>query len=503
MSSKRPEILDLFPKQQMKDFLSTMAQDDRQALSVWNAEGQRVMDGIASQAPAEQARLVREGPEVKQLVSQLLSAGSSSTIKQAPGLPLYGAPLSFQGNVLGVLIGGFPKEQDPAVSSRHFQRIWLHFQDCLIHGYELDNLSAEIVRNYEELALLYNLSIRLSAQSDLDRISQIVLEEIKTHLPASHYAFMVVDEADGSVLTQLVLDKDGFRRPPFRLKSGQGITGQVIATGNPMIVCDVSRDAAFTEVTYPINSLLSVPITMGSKVLGAINVSDKAQGEEFTSYDLKLISTIASQAAVALSNARLFGELKDLFLSTVKSLVMAIDAKDPYTHSHSLRVSQLSTAVAEVLGLEKPMVEDIKLAALLHDIGKIGVPEKVLYKPDKLDHHEWEEMKQHPLHSVRIIEQVKQFEHLAKWVRHEHERYDGKGYPDGLKGEKIPLASRIIAVADAFDAITSDRYYRKGRPEPEALEVLKAHAGTQFDPKIVDAFVTAHQKGRLQSLPAS
>jgi len=205
---------------------------------------------------------------------------------------------------------------------------------------------------------------------------------------------------------------------------------------------------------------------------------------------------------VALENARLFSEVKDLFLSSVKSLVMAIDAKDPYTHLHSLRVSEVSAILADEIGLPAQEVEQIKLAALLHDVGKIGVPEHVLLKPDKLTAPEWEMMKQHPLHSIQILGQVKQFFPILKWVRHEHEHYNGTGYPDQLKGEAIPLPSRIIAVADAFDALTSDRYYRKGRSEEKAVEVIRKESGIQFDPEVIRAFVSAYQKDRFKGLPA-
>lgn len=499
MSPQPFEIGDLLPKQRLKEFLTAVTQDDPWVLSVLDIQGRCIMEGVSPEVPADQARLVLSGSALKGLTILLLSSESLSNIQQASGLPLYGAPLSCQGSRLGTLIAWFPKEPHPDTGRRDFRRIWLHLQDRLNDGYDLNNLSSEIVRNYEELALLYDLSMRLGAQPVLNRIFQIVAEQVQTILPDSHLAILLVDEANGEIVSQMAVDGEGHRHPPFRLKLGQGITGQVISTGHPTIVCNVREHPAFVEVTYPITSLLSVPIAMGEKVLGAVNVSDKAQGAEFNTYDLKLISAIAAETAVAIENARLFGEVKDLLLSAIKSLVMAIDAKDPYTHSHSVRVSQLSTAVAEVLGLESRLVEDIKLAGLLHDVGKIGVPEQVLLKSAQLTHEEWDEMKKHPLHSVQILEQVKQFEHLAKWVRHEHERYDGSGYPDGLKGDAIPLASRIIAVADAFDAITSDRYYRKRRSEQEALDVLQTHAGTQFDPKVVSAFLTAHREGRLQA----
>jgi HD-GYP domain-containing protein (c-di-GMP phosphodiesterase class II) len=241
-------------------------------------------------------------------------------------------------------------------------------------------------------------------------------------------------------------------------------------------------------------------ITSG-KVLGVINLSDKEGGDEFSTNELKLLETIARQAAIALENARLFAEVRELFLSTVKSLASAIDAKDPYTHGHSLRVAYYSTILADGLHLTPEQREEVYLAAVLHDVGKIAVPESILLKPSALNEDEWVEMKQHPLHSAEILSKVRQFASIAHVVRHEHERYDGSGYPDRLTAEGIPLASRIIAVADAYDAMTTSRSYRQGMPPEQALLLLSKSVGTQFDPKVFASFKAAFEQGRLTLPP--
>ena len=435
-------------------------------------------------------------PESQNLTSRLSSADAPLAVQQAKGLPVFGASLSHNSTRIGVFIAWFPPQPGISNHQQVFSLMWRHLQDLLNSGYELNSLSSEIVRNYEELSLLYNISKQLGPESDKAKILSIVAEHVQTILPASKVIIMLSLKSEGreGVVSHLAVDGEGNPLPPVWLEVGAGITGQVISSGQSKILGDVDRYPEFIKPSFPIKSLLIVPISMGDHVLGTLNVGDKAKGEEFTTYDLKLVSTIASEAAVALENARLFGEVKDLYLSGVKSLVMAIDAKDPYTHSHSIRVSELSAVTATEMDFDDRMVEDITLAALLHDVGKIGVPENVLLKHGKLTEKEWKLMKQHPLHSVHILDQVKAFDHLSKWVRHEHERYDGKGYPDGLKGDEIPIASRIIAVADAYDAITSDRHYRPRRSEDIAFRILKENAGTQFDPKIVDAFLSALQK---------
>jgi HD-GYP domain-containing protein (c-di-GMP phosphodiesterase class II) len=503
MTAGPPTITDLIHPEQLKRFAQQAAANHPVSLSVLDGEGRPL---LSSEAETQTTDVLQTASD---LIKRALDQNDPDSMLRHSTIPLYAAPLFCQGISVGLLLirfqnNGTDPETDPMTrgqNERETRQIRDHFQDLITAGYELFNLSAEIVRNYEELALLYDLSIKLSAQPDLERICAIVADEVQSVLPVKNLSILLADAKTGTLRSMIAVGRDGRRHPPFQLDPEQGISGRVAQSGQPLIVCDVEQDSGFAPVSYPITSLLCVPMTLGRKTLGIINISDKPDGKEFTTYDLKLIMAIAAEAAVALENARLFFEIKDLFLSTVKSLVMAIDAKDPYTHLHSLRVSEVSAILSEEIGLPALEVEQIKLAGLLHDVGKIGVPEQVLLKPDKLNHHEWEAMKQHPLHSVQILEQVKQFSHIVKWVRHEHEHYNGNGYPDRLKGDAIPLPSRIIAVADAFDAITSDRYYRKGRSEETAVDVLQKDSGIQFDPEVIRAFVSAHQKGRFKGLP--
>jgi HD-GYP domain-containing protein (c-di-GMP phosphodiesterase class II) len=492
-------IADLIHPEQLKKFVQQTCRNYPVSLAILDRDGKPVSTSGGGIQTTDELR-----PD-SDLIKRGLAQRSPDPMLRHPTIPLYTAGLFCQETSVGLLLIRFQNgETDPTTrgqNERETRQIRDHFQDLITAGYELFNLSAEIVRNYEELALLYDLSIKLSAQPDLERICAIVADEVQSVLPVKNLSILLADAKTGTLRSMIAVGRDGRRHPPFQLDPEQGISGRVAQSGQPLIVCDVEQDSGFAPVSYPITSLLCVPMTLGRKTLGIINISDKPDGKEFTTYDLKLIMAIAAEAAVALENARLFFEIKDLFLSTVKSLVMAIDAKDPYTHLHSLRVSEVSAILSEEIGLPALEVEQIKLAGLLHDVGKIGVPEQVLLKPDKLNHHEWEAMKQHPLHSVQILEQVKQFSHIVKWVRHEHEHYNGNGYPDRLKGDAIPLPSRIIAVADAFDAITSDRYYRKGRSEETAVDVLQKDSGIQFDPEVIRAFVSAHQKGRFKGLP--
>lgn len=185
---------------------------------------------------------------------------------------------------------------------------------------------------------------------------------------------------------------------------------------------------------------------------------------------------------------------RDTCEMAVRSILKALNCKDEYTHGHSTRVAYYSLCLARELDLSDELLYDIEVAALFHDIGKIGVPDDILRKPDRLNAEEFEIMKKHPELSEEILKGFEPFENIARYTRHHHERYDGRGYPDGLKGEEIPFASRVILIADTFDAMTSTRPYRKGLSYQIAFEELREFSGTQFDPKLVEPFIQAMEK---------
>lgn len=187
--------------------------------------------------------------------------------------------------------------------------------------------------------------------------------------------------------------------------------------------------------------------------------------------------------------ALILKDLKELFYKTIKSISFALDAKDPYTHGHSLRVTLYSLILANELHLDDQVLEEIETAGLLHDIGKIGIPQSILCKPGKLTDEEFEVMKSHPVQGEKMVENIKKLKMIANWLRTHHERWDGRGYPSGLKGEEIPISARIIALADTYDAMTSTRSYRKALDHEIAMEEIKKCSGTQFDPKLAEIFV--------------
>ncbi len=236
-----------------------------------------------------------------------------------------------------------------------------------------------------------------------------------------------------------------------------------------------------------IESLLAIPLVSGEVANGVLLLGNILRAQ-FGSEDAFAIEKIASQMAVALKNARLYEEMRSLFISTVASLANAIDAKSPWTKGHSERVMHLAAAIAKEMGLDEATIERVRLGGLLHDIGKIGIIEALLEKPTTLSEDEFPPMRLHPEKGVAILAPIDQLQSVLPGILYHHERYDGTGYPRGLKGKKIPLEARIITVADSYDAMVSERPYKKGFKITDALTELREHAGSQFDPLVVECF---------------
>ena len=238
-----------------------------------------------------------------------------------------------------------------------------------------------------------------------------------------------------------------------------------------------------------INSLLVLPVFLKSKLAAILAFGPfvpEAQGEE----ELQLARQIADQVAVALSNSELMEELKQLNWGALKALARAVDAKSPWTAGHSERVTQLALQIGKALDLDAKALDNLHRAALLHDIGKLGIPAPVLDKHGKLSDEEFRMVQSHAALGARILEPIDAYAEIIPIVLQHHERFDGKGYPDGLSGEEIHLGARILAVADVFDALTSDRPYRDGMPAEHVSAVILRQAGRQFDPMVVEAFLT-------------
>jgi putative nucleotidyltransferase with HDIG domain len=266
------------------------------------------------------------------------------------------------------------------------------------------------------------------------------------------------------------------------LNKEKGLIKHVFSEKEALTVNDVYSDVRFESFPYPVKSILIVPLIAEDTVIGVIIVSDKLNGEEFFSKEIKLISGIASEGALSLKKALLYDEIQSMLFSTAEAFAFAIEAKDLYTYGHSKRVSEMAMRMGLHLGLPSDKLNWIRLAALLHDIGKIGTPEDILHKPEKLTPAEMSKVKEHSVIGAKMVEHIKRMKDIAQWIYHHHEKYDGSGYPAGIEGNAIPLPARIISIADTFDALTSDRPYRKAYTKDEALRIMRKSIGLHFDP---------------------
>jgi signal transduction protein with GAF and PtsI domain len=274
------------------------------------------------------------------------------------------------------------------------------------------------------------------------------------------------------------------------LKPGEGVAGKAFVSGQPIFIADPAADPRYVApAAGDVEPFVSIPLMVKGKPIGVLNLHAKEDAEPFSDYNVKFLGILAGESAVMLHNMDLFDSLQTFYLEMVQTLARAVDSKDAYTHEHSDRARVKARKVALELGLPDQMVRYVEYAALLHDIGKIGIDEAILLKPGKLTPEEYEQMKKHPIIGHQILAPVKYLGPVAQMVLYHQEWFDGRGYPEGLKGEEIPLGSRIVAVLDAWDAMTSDRPYRKALGREIAVGELKKGAGTQFDPKVVDTFL--------------
>lgn len=349
----------------------------------------------------------------------------------------------------------------------------------------------------------------------LHRVSELLASarDIKGLSDATLRAILEVTEADRAALVLRRADPDTGEAEVVAARAR--VPGETPFTVSRMLVVDViekgvstfahdaAADARFRDgesvMSQRVRSVMCVPLRTTDQVLGALYVDSLSGPGRFNEADLELLSAIGNQAGVALHRVRLMGELERLLIDTIRAIAATIDAKDGYTHRHSERVAMLSKHIAAALGLTGREQETVELSALVHDVGKIAVPDSILNKPGRLTPEEFDEMKKHPAHGARILANIQSasVKAVLPGVQSHHEKWDGTGYPEGLSGDSIPMLGRLLGVADFFDALTSARAYRPAMPVEEAVGLIRNGSGTHFDPKIADLFVRLHESGAL------
>jgi len=376
----------------------------------------------------------------------------------------------------------------------------------------LESLASQVVIAIENVYLLEETKERFSEMNALFDVSHIITSSIAQEtllnsimrsatnmLEVEAISLLLVDGLTNELVFKVALGEKGRKIKEFRIPIDEtSIAGWVAKNGKPIIVNDVMEDTRFNphygqKVDFRTKSILCVPLKIKDRIIGVAEAINKKDDERFDSRDQDLFATVANQIAMASENTKLNQDLEIMLFGTVASLVTAIEAKDTYTKGHSERVTEYALMLGRALKLSEDELVILRLSSLLHDIGKIGVMEGVLSKKDPLTEEEWKSIRQHPATGAKILEPVKQISNIIPFILHHHERYDGKGYPDCMSGEGIPLFSRIIAIGDTFDAMTSDRPYRKGLSAQIALGEIEKNRGTQFDPHLAEVFIQTYR----------
>jgi putative nucleotidyltransferase with HDIG domain len=349
--------------------------------------------------------------------------------------------------------------------------------------------------SYNANLMLQRLSQATTSLLDLNKIAEIVLMDMVETLQISHGAIFLRSNMDNSF--HLLAEQGGPKSSPPVLGADHPIIkwlkGQnQILTRKMLDVRPIFRSIWKSEIDYLNVFPAELLIPMGTKgeLVGFLLVSAKRSTQSYTQEDEVILSTLANQTAVVIENARLYEDLEATFMQTVGALANAIDMRDSYISSHSERIAQWAAEIARSMGCNAQDVQAIYWGGLLHDIGKIGIPDSILNKPAKLDASEWEIIRQHTIIGAQIVSPIKKLANVAPIIECSHERYNGSGYPRCLKGEEIPLGARIIGVVDSYSAMRDERSYKKPVSHEEAIQEVERNSGILFDPEVVRIFLS-------------
>ncbi len=361
-----------------------------------------------------------------------------------------------------------------------------------------NKLTNELGKNIEDLKeskrIMQNALLRIgnamASTQKSEKILELTIETLTNALNARFGLIMLLkkDSLRVMVASGIALQQ----QKSIEIKQGAGITGWVAKEKKSLNVSRTQQDRRFdVEVKMGLahESIICAPLMFKDKVLGTISVHDKKTDEEFSEDDLILLENLATQTATAIENNRLNKDIERTYVETISALALAVEAKDPYSRGHSQRVSEYVTRLAKEFSLDKETICTLKDAAILHDIGKIGIKDEVLLKPAALTPEEKRQMHRHAIIGENILKPIHSLSKVAYLVRCHQEQVNGKGYPDGLTGEQMPLPMKLLIVADAYDAMTSDRPYRKAMSKEEAKKELRKYSGIYFDAKVAEVFV--------------
>ncbi|MGB7345705.1 MAG: HD domain-containing phosphohydrolase [Pirellulaceae bacterium] len=351
---------------------------------------------------------------------------------------------------------------------------------------EVDQLASALAARFEELTLIHDLSHSLTLEEDSGTIIESLLNELRPCTSAHSLAILLESDDSSNCDETIHCVGEPIDRPWLEKVASQAEEISRRVSGGSRAVSIVNNLAIDDN---RIVRIVVVPIDRRNHLLGRMIAVRTADQPEFGTTEADLMRSTSMMLGVHLINQRQFVELQQMFEGTIQSLVSALDAKDAYTCGHSTRVSELTVELAKRLGYDEEGIARVRMGGILHDIGKIGVDDAVLCKPGKLTDEEFDQIKQHPVLGYDILKGIRQFSHILPAVRHHHESWDGRGYPDGLAGNEIPRDAQIMAVADAFDAMTSDRPYRSGMCLEKVISIFEGGRGSQWAADVVDTLL--------------
>lgn len=365
----------------------------------------------------------------------------------------------------------------------------------------IEQLNRQLHRKVDQLTKLYKISESFHAFVDNRSLMQYVVDLASDLTDSERASLLTFDRRHKYLVMRSHKGLSASIMRKTRIQLGEGVAGRVAETCQPMRVTSRQIQELDPEAhrSYATRSWLSVPLFIAGEMFGVLNLTDKRDKSDYTEEDEQLAAVVAEKAGSKIENNVLYEGIYNNLLDTLKALVYTLEAKDSYTRSHSQRVTETAILLARHVGCSEEDIESISFAGVLHDIGKIGIQDSILQKKGRLDQMEYQIIKGHPVIGDTIIEPLGLIEAERDIIRHHHERWDGKGYPDQIVGEEISLLSRIVSVADSFDAMTSTRSYREAQNLDFVRRELEANAGTQFDANLVQAMLELIDQGIVRT----
>jgi putative nucleotidyltransferase with HDIG domain len=416
---------------------------------------------------------------------------------------------SMRNKVITIMMTGFATVETAveAIKKGAYDYIMKPFQfsellRVIEHALEKQRLIQENLELKETVAL-YDISRAISSHLDMEIVLSMLLSTLLKEADADAVSMHMKDMIlKISIMSKIIAKEPRFESRAADLISPREVLAMIpdnesLLLNGPEVAQVLSSAAGVDDL----ESVLILPIRIKNETTGFVCLFSFTRGYRFTEGQRKALSILVSNVSVAVENARLYQDIVSILDDTVKSFARTLDAKDKYASGHSERVTRYALIIARSMKLGSKDIDRLAQAGLLHDIGKIGVSERLLNKKEKLEIDEYEETKMHPVIGREILSTIEEFHDIAEIVYHHHEWFNGNGYPDGISGNSIPLLSRIIAVADAFDAMTSSRSYRQRIGRDKALEELSRNAGTQFDPVVVEALLADTQQLDIDEAP--